>query len=528
MAIGTLFTLMINDGKEDRLLNATETLQKKIDKAYQERMNKCMAGMKAYFENPVNKKDKGYEQERALWEEDPVDYCANKSNAVYSMMLEITKTHRMFIGNCYKPFVAMAFSYIKTSEKHGSTNFANTIDFIVPQIGSWVGDMVLHLTVSGLSAVSSKDKVKYCAFLGHRLVERVALVLDDIEIAYYTSELYNKHFQYHVPVNKKTGWMRNVGQEVPHQAFMTSDPLNDEFREYKWFGDGPQTFKRTQSPVDMYIPLLFWFNTDISAAFPNIKIPKGKFKIRVQFCPLDKIISIADYGGGGKYNEPTISTADLYIQHINTLPDIENMILNDYDFNLIRVPKIMEKELNNPSDAILLKEIKYQVEHIALCFRPMSNYNDVDNWYRNVVLKAVDLYVPAAVMDYTQVPPAPTIAINRATYYTQIDVIDTCALKINDVEIFQEDTIKKYSSFYPYTTIGINTPDDQGWLLLNNQIRPDMYDPSGHINMSKNREVYFKYSSSWINDAQRAKLTVIAQCINFLIIYNGKPILKYM
>lgn len=528
MATGSIFTLMINDGKQDILLNATSKLISRIDEIYNIRVTKCMKEMTAYFTNPHNKNKHNFELEKSKWKQDPINYCATKSQSVHSTMLEIAKTHTIYIDACYKPYVAMAYNYLKINEKAGIQNFGNDISFTIPQIGTWISDMVLHVKLSGLRAASTSDKVKYAAYVGHRLMEKVTFLVNNKIISEYTSELYNKHYQFHVPDNKKQGWKRNVGQEIPHLAYMTPDPTNDEFREYRMFGDGPQTFKFSQPDVDMYIPLLFWFNLDVAQAFPNIKIPKGNVHIKIQFATLDKLIASSDLGGGGGYIAPTISVADLYVNHINTLPQIENIMLQDYNFSLIRVTKTFEKLLTHSMDSILLKELKFPVEHMAITIRPLTNYEDIDNWYRGTVLNPVDIYVPAAVLDNTQSPPAPTLGINTATYYTETPVIDNLGLKINDVDIFQHDTVKKYSSFYPYAAIGLNTPEDQGWMLLNNQFRPDLYNPSGHIDMSRNREIYLNYDSSFIDGGNLAKLTIVAQTINFLIIDKTSASLKYI
>lgn len=528
MATGSIFTLMINDGKADMLLTATSKLLLRIEEIYDTRVQQCMQDMQIYFTSPMNQNKPRFVADLAKWTADPMEFCINKTQAVHTTMLEIAKTHKNFIGQCYKPFVAMAFSYLKINEKAGQQTFGNDITFTVPQIGTWISDMVLHIKLTGLKAVNPVDKVKYAAFLGHRLLEKVTFLVNNIPISEYTSETYNKHYQFHVPSNKKVGWQRNVGQEVPNLAYMTPDPSVDEFREYRLFGDGPQTFKYVQPDIDMYIPLLFWFNLSVSQAFPNVKIPKGFVTVQIKFATLDKLVASADNGGGGAYVAPQIITADLYVDHINTLPEIENIMLQDYDFSLIRINKTFEKILTHSTDSILLKELKFPVEHMAIIFRPVINSLDIDNWHRGTVLKPVNLYVPAAVLDNTVTPPQPTLAINTATYYTESPTIDNCGLTINDIDIFQKDTVAKYSSFYPYAAVGLNTPDDQGWLMMNNQFRPDIYDPSGHIDMSRNREVYLNYDSSYINGSNLAKLTVVAQTINFLIIDKNSAHLKYI
>jgi hypothetical protein len=525
MVAGSIFTLMMNDGKQDALLNATALLKTRIDDIYVTRVQRTMAKFQAYFTNPANATQKNFAQQRAAWQADPLEFATDQSHAVQHTLLEISKTHKIFVGSCYKPYVAMAYSYLKLNEKAGSQKFSNTVTFTIPQVGTWIHDMVLHIKLSGLQATNMQiDKVKYAAYPGHRLLKRVKFIVNGTVISEYTSEMYNKFFQFHVTPRKHQGWLRIVGQEVPNLGYVTPDPVANEYREYRLYGDGPQTLKAQQPDLDMYIPLLFWFNLDVAQAFPNIQIKKGGVQVSVEFADMEDIVSSVDNGGGGAFVAPTIVTADLYVCHINTLPEIQNIMLQNMYFSLIRVTKTFEKILSQPTDTVLLKDINYITEHMAIAIRPIVNYTDIDVWYRNSVLTPVNLLSAVAFYDRGN----PSLAINQATYYTETDVVDTCGFRINDIEIFQEDTVKKFSSFYPYAAKGINTPSDNGWLLFNSQFKCDSYDPSGHLDLGRNREVYFNYNSSYISDANRARMTVVAQSICFLTLRDNTANIRYI
>jgi hypothetical protein len=58
-----------------------------------------------------------------------------------------------------------------------------------------------------------------------------------------------------------------IGQEVPVDAILIQDPVNDNFREKKMIYSGYQTLKPSHDTIDLYIPLLFWFNTNKKYAF---------------------------------------------------------------------------------------------------------------------------------------------------------------------------------------------------------------------------------------------------------------------
>lgn len=521
MTSGNIFTIMMNDGKQDIMLNATERLLQRLRDIDRQRVQANLEADKVRFARPGPQDIR----ERAAWLRDPQKFAETRARNVHSTMLELAKTHNVFVGRTYKPFAAMSYSYLKVIEKEGQPRFGGDSSFIIPRVGTWIHDMVLHVRLTGFRCLSELDKAKYCAFLGHRLIEQVSFMVNGVAISEYGTEYMNKYYQFHLPTAKRTGWLRNMGQEIPNLAYITPDPKFNEYREYRWFGDGPQTLKREHAEVDLYIPLLFWFNTDVAMSFANAMVPKGNVKVRFKFAPLAKLIAVEDYGGGAAYAPPTIQTCDLYVEHINTLPEIEDIMMRDYMHTLIRIPKSMTQTLQLSDGAVLLKDLKFPIEHIAVAFRPVENLQDVDLWHRNMRLTRRDIIQSAAVMKRTVTPARPALAINWASYYTEEPVVDHVGMKINDIEIQPVETVKKYSSFHPYAAVGMTVPEDQGWLLFTHQFRNE-YDPSGHIDLSRNREIYLHYTSS-ISDLRKVQLYVEAQAINFLTIKEGSVNLKY-
>lgn len=101
-----------------------------------------------------------------------------------------------------------------------------------------------------------------------------------------------------------TGWKRLVGQEVPVDAYtnimgmastpnapaavanltdvngaaVTSSYVNstDTARRFSQIVNGPQTPKATQPALNMWIPLIFWFNKDPRLSIASVSIPYGK------------------------------------------------------------------------------------------------------------------------------------------------------------------------------------------------------------------------------------------------------------
>ena len=115
--------------------------------------------------------------------------------------------------------------------------------------------------------------------------------------------------------------------------------------------------------------------------------------------------------------------------------------------------------------------------------------------------------------------------------------MDRIGIKAHGVKIYDDEfTADFYSTYLPWR-YGNNvvTPEDPGAHLINFCLYPGEYQPSGHINVSRAREFYFKYYSSVINNKANngspscpsATLQIVASAINFLLISDGSAILRY-
>lgn len=524
MTQGNIFSLMLNSGREDQYITAFDKINERLAEIYKDKLDRCFLKWNKYFNNPDNLQTAEARAQYTEWVRDPREFCNNQVAPIQSTMNDLDKTHNTYIGKMWKPMIPLAFSYIKCSEKKGETNFDTSIRFQIQPLGTWFHEMVLHLRLSDLKAIDSRDKVKYCEKPGHRIIKNVRFIVNNVVLAEYSTEYYNKYYAFDVSGEKRAGWLRNMGQEIPRLAYMTPDPANNEYREYRLFGDGPQTLKREQPDLDLFIPILFQFNTELTQAFPQCKIPNGLIEVEVEFAPRKLIYAIADYGGGGAATPPKISLCELYVQHITTVPEVQNIILKDYNFSLIRVPKIHEEIVEAPNQEIYLNNIKYPVEQLAICFRPMENYTDVDYWNNNNKLLPVNIYVPAAVLDSNS---QPTLAIQQAFYNSEAPVINKLRLHAKDIDIFAEMNVKMYSSYLPMASKQTYTPDDQGWLLMPMNFFAHSTDPSGHINFAKTKDLRIAYSSDIINTSYKAKATIIAQTYNFLIVQRYNAMLKF-
>ena len=77
----------------------------------------------------------------------------------------------------------------------------------------------------------------------------------------------------------------------------------------------------------MFIPLLFWYNKDVRLAVPSVAIPYGQRFINIELATASELVGLVPRGAnlgnwaapGGTLSEPSLVTAELYINNIKRL-----------------------------------------------------------------------------------------------------------------------------------------------------------------------------------------------------------------
>lgn len=505
MSVGGVFTLITNEGQQDKLMLATEMLSRRIKDIAYERLCNLRA------ENPGV----------------PVEELMKWKQSYMPTLVDIERTHVLFVNSAFKPFASIAREYSKTPCAQGVPKLGNSFSFIVPIIGNFVSDMAIHIKLVGLSAVNAADRVRYVDLLGHRLIKECKFKVQNATIDSYETINENVHLEYQVAVGKKPGYLRNIGQEQPIQGFLTADPTVDEVRQYVYFGNGAQTFKRSQPEIEMFIPVFFWFK-DMQTSLPNFILPMQQTQIEVTLEQESLLVSYAAYGGDGSYTAPYISECNLYVDHIYLIEEIFKLFINKTGFQLIRVHRNLKRRINQESGSLLLHEIKWPIECLYIGFRPVANETNGQGWYKNMRLIPRTYKMPV-------VTGVATIQVNDATYYDEVPVVDSISLHAHDITIYPDISTQFYQDYIPYQ-FGqfLNTPAQKGWYYMNFNQTPGMYQPSGYINTSRARELYLQWEAAkddngepLINAANPVDLLIAADCINFIVYAEGNTTLRF-
>jgi hypothetical protein len=518
MSSGGVYSLLTNDGKQDQMLMATESLARRL------------AAIR------LARKD-----------------LANPNPTI----ADIEKTHVIFMNAHFKPFVAMGFEYNKVVSNNPV--LGSKLQFSIPQFGDFFNDMVVHVkinapsvTFSGTPVNSSADCALYrwCDFPGERLFQKVSFDVNGNPLDEYYPDTYNMHRQFCVSESKKVGWFKNMGQELPVDAMYkyhddTTAPLAPKnarasFRHY----DGHQTYKQAHDDLEMFIPLLFWFNTDPRLSIPSVCIPYGQRFINIDLAtPSQLLRAIINPGAlsttgltAPALTTPTFANCDLYINNIFVNPDIHDIYINRVGFSLIRVHRRQVTNVNKASDNVHLQAIKWPIETLYIGIRPTANVASNANV---AAVGSQNSVIDANMSDWHKFGVVSEAAVTQSAGVTgasagyllskQRGHVSRFSITSQGIPLFNNMPSKFFNSYVPYTYGGWNiaTPTDNGVYMISFCLYPGTYQPSGHINVSRAREFYLEYSSDYVRSDRTADLVVNAVALNFLLISDGSAALRY-
>jgi hypothetical protein len=226
MSSGATFKIIANDGKADRMIMATKLLNQRIRDVM----------------------------------------CARKQAGkvdITPTLVDLERTHILFVNAHFKPFAAIGYEYQVQRPNSGQAALGSGVTFSIPQFGDFFHDMMVRvrltavqaniapiprLTLTQISGAPTppgqiqtlvdafgneilattpgpndqmgrfQNMVHYCEFPGNRLFRNVRFDVNGNPLDAYTEFVPVMHEKFFVKPNKRVGYNRLVGQEVPLQG----------------------------------------------------------------------------------------------------------------------------------------------------------------------------------------------------------------------------------------------------------------------------------------------------------------------
>lgn len=537
MATGAIFTLVVNDGRQDNLLNASDLLKDRLS---------ALARLNI----------------------DTPKYVPS--------LTDIEKTHVLFFNAHFKPFVAIGFEYQKLQPSSTAT-LNSTVSFSISQFGDFFHDMVLHVRLGPVTAATAANTWRWVSYPGERLMEKTKFSVNGTVLDEYSPQDYKFYREFRLCEDKRVGYDRCMGQQalLPAQVVPVSGlELNNGPNPVGSFGastvtgvdestglwvqvsDGYQTVKTGTAHMDqssanghqrtdvleLTVPLIFWFNELPQLAIPAISIPYGTRFVEFEVTTLANLargVVVTGNGGVGNSVAATLSVTgadfsvcNLYVNNIFVNPEIHDIFVKRIGFNLIRVHR---KQVNRVTSCALgeqlMNNFKWPIETIYFGFRDVT---------RNQVTTGALSYLDHwhSFGQAFSVVNSTTLASTHVLTYQYnklLPVVQSITVSAQGINVYADIPALLFNQYVPWAYgAKINTPKDPGVYCVTFNLYPGVYQPSGHINVSRAREFYIKYDNTIPTTARNlgvaitsADLMATARAINFLLISDGSAVLRY-
>ena len=214
------------------------------------------------------------------------------------------------------------------------------------QFGDFFHDIAFHCILSQPTLTStatvSQDApaMRWCAWPAERLLKKVQQEVNGNPLDEYTLHATVAHREYRVAPNKLAAWRRCVGQEEGQQGYVRQANWAQNGVAAPTFRAGATIFNGAQTPtaqktgsLELFVPLLFWYNKDIRLAVPSVAIPYGQRFINIELANQNELVDVVPRGAGtwaspnGSLGSVTLSSVELYINNIFVNPEVKRRIL---------------------------------------------------------------------------------------------------------------------------------------------------------------------------------------------------------
>jgi hypothetical protein len=509
MSLGGVFTIVLRDERFDQFYTASDYLR--------ERLNKIRKSRKAA----------GYTNPQPTF-------------------ADLGHTHKFFLNETYKPFVANASEYFKVKSSGDGTieisESGGTASFTFPINGHFTSDMLFHVRIEPVGSATGDTFYRYCALPGGRLFKDVTWDSGEIKLDNFTPDDTVFHGNFHVDPKNREGWLRGLGQQVPQVAEYQGNGYTGVFN----YMDGPQTLKRLQPAIDMMVPLQFSNSQAPQNAVLNDFIANTQRRIVAELEDIDKIIGAFNSDGDSvalPFSKLKMSI-ELYVNNIFVNPEIHDIFASRCGFSLFRTHQRHLKSVTNPEDSIKLSQLKFPAEYLHVGFRDKQNANDFDHWplfgtnTRPSTANENALLIPAMIFNPAPAPPAVNVGVCElvcrvgkiSSLGTLTPIVDQLGVTAHSITVYPTLPTEFYTNYlpnrYPQRT-PITSPHDTSTHLIPFSNFPGDAQPSGYYNLSSGREFHLNYRSSFISNTTPTQLVVTMSALNFMVRKGDKLNLRY-
>jgi hypothetical protein len=487
-------------GKQEALLTSTAILNARLEKLYKENLEK------GDYISPIE---------------------------VIPTILDIERTHCIYVKSQYKPFVAFAHDYFKTNAEGPCSRLdrdTRTIKFALrSNNGDFIGDQVFKFRFDQIGSANSTLKYRYCDLPGLRLIKNIRLTTGKDIIDEYTTEGGLLYYKSMTDATKIKSLEELLGQEQE----VDCESSSSESRQITKYKNGLQTYKQIHVETDIWIPLFFDYSSPERSLYMK-NIGSNQLYIELDLAPsIDIIQSINTSGQIIELDSISISSAVMYTKNYYIDPSINALMKDSSNLSIIRVNRMHSEILTSNANSILLSKLKFPIEMFRFGFRPNINVNNKTNgfsdWHKFSIVSRQQIgstTLKQVCSDSSG--PLFQLFATISNIITSSPSVDKIGLSMQDNGLYELTEEKFYSMYRTYITPDMSGKNETGIYSISPAIYPFAFNPSGYINNSTARDAVLKYEGKNITSSSPTTFYCNAQCINFILFIDQTIRLRYI
>jgi hypothetical protein len=349
-----------------------------------------------------------------------------------------------FFKHVYRRYTAFAIESIPV-EFEGTVDFGKRISVVIPKKADLLWSMFIEVDLPAVPPLGSTTRY-WCNDIGHAMFQNVSIEIGDKEIDKHTGEWFQIWSELTTPASKLDGYRNMIGHWQGYSTNITG----------------------AQGPLNLTIPLRFWFCNSIGMALPLIALQAHPVRLIIHLKPFHQLWWSTTLGNTGTSCPPTES-----------LPPTRFQLFCDY----VYLDKEEQKRFAAMDHEYLIEQVQYTpIQSIvggALKATVDLNFNHC--------LKEIFWVVQQDRMeDSNEWFNYSNVKANTTTPTTKTDLLSSAILRLDGYDRFEERYALYFRRTQPYQYhTAIPSGENSFIYIYSFCLRPEAEQPSGSINVSR-------------------------------------------
>ena len=393
---------------------------------------------------------------------------------------------------------------------NGSNGFGNTVTATISRNGDLVTNMYLQVDLPALKTYADDEQPFYTDEVGNALVKEVELEIGGQRIDKHYAEWLSIWSELNLNVSQKGQSVMNGYNSMVGKNPFTESGSNAPLRA---LARGNNTTVATDSNIQLYVPLRFWFNRNPGLALPLIALQYHEVKVKVTLNKLENLVRA----------NTTAVTAATAVTRSGGAVEISPKLFVDY----VYLDTDERRRFAQVSHEYLIEQLQEREETVAAS----SSSTQVDLNFNHPVKELVWVFVRAdrATSGYTTSVTGNQPLNFEAKDNTDVVAVDhfsTATLKLNGHERFAPRNASYFRVVQPYQHH--TSAPLRNVYVYSFALKPEEHQPSGTCNFSRidNAQLDMTIGTDVVQ-AEALNLKIYAVNYNVLRIMSGMGGLAY-